>query len=83
MKEWICEEVPALTVDEKVISTMFLPKKELVRCKECKWGDLTRNGFGENMILCYNGNTGIEDGYLQEPDWFCAEGERNELQKPN
>ena len=52
--------------------------QELVRCKDCRWGDWSRNGKGEHMILCYNGDTGIEDGYLHEPDWFCAEGKRKE-----
>lgn len=52
--------------------------RELVRCKDCRWGDRSRNGKGEEMILCYNGDTGIEDGYLHEPDWYCCEGERKE-----
>ena len=75
MKEWICEEVPAVTIDGKVISTMLHQEQELVRCKDCKYGDLTKNMRNEDMIFCYNGDTGIEDGYLHEPDWFCAEGE--------
>ena len=54
------------------------PLPDVVRCKDCRWGDRSRNGKGEEMILCYNGDTGIEDGYLHEPDWFCAEGERKE-----
>lgn len=49
---------------------------ELIRCKDCKYGDWTHNMLKEDMILCYNGDTGIEDGYLHEPNWFCAEGER-------
>lgn len=51
-------------------------REAVVRCKNCRWGDRSRNGKGEEMILCYNGDTGIEDGFLHEPDWFCAEGER-------
>ena len=51
---------------------------QIVRCKNCRWGDRARNGKGEEMILCYNGDTGIEDGYLHEPDWYCREGERKE-----
>ena len=47
----------------------------IVRCKDCRWGDWSRNEKGEKMILCYNGDTGIEDGYLHKPDWFCAERE--------
>ena len=54
------------------------PLPVVVRCKDCRWGDRSRNGKGEEMILCYNGDTGIEDGYLHEPDWFCAEGERKD-----
>lgn len=76
MTEWVCEEFPILREDGAVVGVGLNRIAELVRCKDCKWGDWTRNGFGENMILCYNGNTGIEDGYLQEPDWYCAEGER-------
>ena len=53
-----------------------LDMRPLVLCKDCRWGDWSRNGKGEEMILCYNGDTGIEDGYLHEPDWFCAEGEQ-------
>lgn len=75
MKEWIVEECPALTLDGKIVSTMLRREQELVRCKDCRWGDWSRNR-GKEMILCYNGDTGIEDGYLHEPDWFCAEGER-------
>ena len=48
----------------------------LVRCKDCKWGEPARNGKGEEMIFCYCGDTGIEDGWLLDPDWYCAEGER-------
>ena len=48
--------------------------KPLVRCKDCRWGDLSKNIKGKEMIFCYNGDTGIEDGYLHEPEWFCAEG---------
>ena len=51
---------------------------EIVRCKDCRWGDWTKNIRGEDMIFCYNGDTGIEDGYLHEPDWYCAEGEHRD-----
>ena len=56
--------------------SMLKEQPEIVRCKDCRWGERSRNGKGEEMIFCYNGDTGIEDGYLHEPDWFCAEGER-------
>ena len=76
MKEVICEVVPGLTLDGVVVSEFFRPVKELVRCKDCKWGGPSRNSRDEPMVFCYNGETGIEDGYLCEPDWYCAEGER-------
>jgi len=59
---------------EKVIDE----QQKIVRCKDCRWGDWSRNSKGEEMILCYNGDTGIEDGYLHETNWFCAEGERKD-----
>ena len=49
---------------------------QIVRCKDCKYGDWSQNIRKEDMIFCYNGDTGIEDGYLHEPNWFCAEGEK-------
>ena len=73
MSEFIMK---ASTDEQAEFCRRYSNMQELVRCKDCKWGDWSRNGKGEEMILCYNGNTGIEDGYLQEPDWFCAEGER-------
>ena len=38
---------------------------ELVRCKDCKYGNVTFNG----IVLCSKGGK-------HEPDWFCADGER-------
>lgn len=64
MKEWICEEVPALTVDGKVIDTMLLMKKEIVRYHECKY-------FEQPFSLCKI--YGVKDD-----DWFCADGEKSE-----
>ena len=78
MKEWICEEVLAVTIDGKAIATMLRQEQELVRCRDCKHGEWSKNALKEDMIFCYNGDTGIEDGYLHEPDWFCAEGERKD-----
>ena len=69
------KETQKFFVDE---SGKITPLPVVVRCKDCKWGDWSRNGKGEEMILCYNGNTGIEDGYLHEPDWFCAEWEKRD-----
>ena len=51
---------------------------ELVRCKDCRWGEPTKNAFGEDSIICGNDDTYI-DRYITVPaDWFCADGERRE-----
>lgn len=68
MKEWICEEVPALTMDGKVISTMLHHEQELVRCKDCV-------NKGTSRCPCYYSG----DPYIDwEPndDWYCADGEK-------
>ena len=62
MKEWICEEVPALTMDGKVVSTMLHHEQELVRCKACKWRFT-------NACFC-KAKDDVQD------EWFCSEGER-------
>lgn len=52
--------------------------EELVRCKDCRWGEPTKNAYGEDRIICGNNDTYI-DRYITVPaDWFCAEGERRE-----
>lgn len=46
---------------------------EIVRCKDCKYGEKTKNIFGEDMVACRNDDIGIE--YLRFPDWFCADAD--------
>lgn len=76
MKEVICEVVPGLTFDGVVVSEFFHPIREVVRCKDCKWGEPTKNCYGEDRIICGNDDTYI-DRYITVPaDWFCADGER-------
>ena len=51
------------------------PFKDVVsvtRCKDCKYGDSVKNGKGETMIECVL----LYEGWLKEPDWFCADGEQ-------
>lgn len=47
---------------------------ELIRCKDCKYGDSVKNAKGEPMIECAL----LYEGWLKEPEWFCADGERKE-----
>ena len=61
--------------DAFLMAIKALKQPQIVRCKDCKWGEPSRNEKNEPMIFCYNGDTGIEDGWLLEPNWFCAEGE--------
>ena len=49
---------------------------EIIRCKDCKYGEKTKNAFGEDMIACQN--SGIEIEYLRFPDWFCADAVHKE-----
>lgn len=51
---------------------------ELVRCKNCRWGEPTKNAYGEDRIICGNDDTYI-DRYITVPaDWYCADGEKSE-----
>ena len=60
--EWVCEEMPAVSINGKVISKMLHKMQELVRCKDCKWR-------GTNACFC-KARDDVQD------DWFCSEGER-------
>lgn len=66
----------ALEGEWKRLKELLKEQEAVVRCKDCMYGEQSRNAKGEKMVFCYNGDTGIEDGYLHEPEWFCAEGER-------
>ena len=66
MPEWIVEEVPAVTIDGKVISTMYHELQKLVRCKDCKH-------HGKDTCSAAGGIT-----YPPPNSWFCADGERSE-----
>ena len=70
MKEWICEEVPAMTLDGKVVSTMLHQEQELVRCKDCKaWKQYDDLNLGGCELF---------PEYNKMGDWFCNFGERKE-----
>ena len=45
---------------------------QIVRCKECRWGDPVKNGYGEDVIEC----TEDMEHRCHATDWFCADGER-------
>lgn len=46
-------------------------KPEVVLCRDCKYGDSVKNAKGEMMIECAL----LDEGWLKEPDWFCADAE--------
>ena len=71
MKEYICEEVPAVTLDGKIISTMLRQESELVRCKNCKHYIEKTDDEPSNCM--------IKAGYFPvSRDWYCADGEAKE-----
>ena len=71
MKEWICEEVPVMTLDGKVVSTMLHQEQELVRCKDCKYWSAERiNDFNKCRRWI---NVGVKN-FATMGDWYCADG---------
>ena len=72
MKEWICEEVPAMTLDGKGVSTMLHQEQELVRCKDCKYWSAERiNDFNKCRRWI---NVGVKN-FATMGDWYCADAE--------
>lgn len=46
------------------------------RCRQCKYGEMTTNGFGEDGCICVNKSSPVmEAGWIVPPDWYCADGE--------
>ena len=51
----------------------------VVRCRDCKYGEFDANSEGEDMVLCNNKHNPVGfDCWLMPPEWFCADGERRE-----
>ena len=48
--------------------------EELVRCKDCRFGEACKNGRGKHGVMCYNSQS-ASHCWVHEPDWFCADGE--------
>lgn len=53
-------------------------QEQIVRCKDCKHGELTKNARDEVVIKCEEICWLCRLPRLMEPDWFCADGERRE-----
>lgn len=48
---------------------------ELVRCKDCRYGNYCTDG--ETTYQCFKWNS-EEFGMIHEQNWFCADGKRKE-----
>lgn len=71
MKEWICEEVPAITIDGKVLSTFLHQERELIRCKDCKHYE------PDDYCIGHGDCNGACDNLIKVSDnWFCPDAER-------
>ena len=66
MREFICEEAPMTKIDGTVVGVAMVKRKELVRCKDCKFAE--RDGWDRR--ICQNVGHPVKD------DFFCADGER-------
>lgn len=52
----------------------WVSAENVVRCKDCKFGEACKNGAGEHGVMCYNSQS-ANHSWVHEPDWFCADGE--------
>jgi hypothetical protein len=50
----------------------------VVRCRDCVYGCLSKNARGEDRVFCENPDFEGMDYLVNEPDWYCADGERRE-----
>lgn len=80
MKEWICEEVPAVTIDGEPISTILHQIQELVRCKDCEHGDILCADYVSCLISDEN-ESGCHVSHNE--NWFCADGVAKDINVHN
>ena len=69
----ISDALALLKEQEAVYGLHHVDYITIVRCKDCKhWY------FADNRIPCEQENVCGRNGIVVTPDWFCADGERNE-----
>ena len=52
---------------------------DVVRCVDCKYGNLCFDAFGHRLIQCTNPNCPASmETWPLELDWYCAGGERRD-----
>jgi len=51
----------------------------VVRCRDCVYGCLSKNARDEDKVFCENPDFERMDYLVNEPDWYCADGERREI----
>ena len=69
--QWVADTIGGMPVVDAV---------PVVRCKDCKYCTIAadkkwRQDFGKSIYEC--DHKGL---CYVEPDWFCADGERNEME---
>ena len=51
-------------------------RADVVRCRDCVYGCLSKNARGEDKVFCENPDFEGMDYLVNEPDWYCADGKR-------
>ena len=59
----------------KDVLSLIKDQPEVIRCKDCKYGDQTISTLGKDMVNCKY-HSGRFDYKPHEPDWFCADGKK-------
>ena len=51
---------------------------EVIRCRDCKYGELRKNARGEDIVICKNPDPPWLEEIAIMPDWYCADAELTE-----
>ena len=46
---------------------------ELVRCKDCGFGEERKDNTGDSVVICHNPDNGTFE-YTHKPEWYCGDG---------
>ena len=75
--ELLKEQEAKEQISDAIHETAKQFRQTIVRCKDCGFGEACKNGRDEPGVMCYNSHS-ASHGWVHEPDWFCADGERVE-----
>lgn len=59
----------------RTLDELLENRPEIVRCKDCRYGEHVNNILGEDRYECHLPESYVISDLALPPEWYCADGE--------